>query len=226
MKKIIALLLTLVLALTVVACGKKASEPADDNTTADNESVVDTEEVAEDSETDEAPAVDTPAVEGDSVAQTLVSEFKALAAEGKTTQEIADALVASQVLSPVGMMTMPIEENLLSGFDNYEVNGFAECVMFAPMIGTIPFVGYVFTVGDGVDAAAFAADLEANANLRWNICVAAEEIATAVEGNQVMFVMAPMSFEAEQPEDMVQDDIMADMGDVEVPAAFDGEMAE
>ena len=220
MKKIIALLLTLALAFTVVACTKAPVNNGND--TPNTNEAVDTEENVAD-ETDEAPAADNA-----SVAQTLVSAFKTLAADTSLdTQAIADALIANEVLSAVGMMaTMPIEDVYLSGFDNYEVNGFAECVMFAPMIGTIPFVGYVFTVGDGVDASAFAADLEANANLRWNICVAADEVATAVEGNKVMFVMAPVSFEQENSEDAVVDDMIGDMEDVEVPAAFDGEMAE
>ena len=222
MKKIIALLLTLVLAFSVVAC-TKTTDNNENNTPDTNNDVVDTEEIVAD-DTDETPAAD----DGASVAQTLVSEFKTLSADTSlNAQAIADALLGSAVLSNVGMMgTMPIEDVYLSGFDNYEVKGFDECVMFSPMIGTIPFVGYVFTVADGVDAAAFASDLEANANLRWNICVAADEVATAVEGSKVMFVMAPMSFEQDQPEDMVQDDMVGgmDMGD-EIPA-FDGEMAE
>lgn len=220
MKKIIALLLTLALAFAVVACGKTTT---DNNNPELNNEAPETEEKVDNVETDETPAADST-----SVAQTLVSEFKTLAADNsKTTQEIADALASAEVLSPIGTATMPIEDVYLSGFDNYEVNGFAECVMFAPMIGTIPFVGYVFTVGDGVDAAAFASDLEDNANLRWNICVAADEVATAVEGNKVMFVMAPMSFEQDQPADM-EGDVAVDgeMGDVDMPAAFDGETAE
>ena len=220
MKKIIALLLTLVLAFSVVAC-TKTTDNNENNTPDTSDVAVDTEDIVSDEN-------DTPAADGASVAQTLVSEFKTLAADTSlNAQAIADALLGSTVLSNVGMMgTMPIEDVYLSGFDNDEVKGFDECVMFSPMIGTIPFVGYVFTVADGVDAAAFASDLEANANLRWNICVAADEVATAVEGSKVMFVMAPMSFEQDQPEDMVQDDMVGgmDMGD-EIPA-FDGEMAE
>lgn len=220
MKKIIALLLTFVLAFSVVAC-TKTTDNNENNTHDTSDVALDTEDIVSDEN-------DTPAADGASVAQTLVSEFKTLAADTSlNAQAIADALLGSAVLSNVGMMgTMPIEDVYLSGFDNYEVKGFDECVMFSPMIGTIPFVGYVFTVADGVDAAAFASDLEANANLRWNICVAADEVATAVEGSKVMFVMAPMSFEQDQPEDMVQDDMVGgmDMGD-EIPA-FDGEMAE
>lgn len=218
MKKIIALLLTLALVFTVVAC-TKTTDNNENDTPDTNDAAVDTEEIVSDD------TADAPAADDASVAQTLVSKFKTLAADTSLdAQAIADALAAAEVLSPVGVATMPIEDVYLSGFDNYEVKGFAECVMFAPMIGTIPFVGYVFTVGDGVDATTFASDLEANANLRWNICTAADEVATAVDGTKVMFVMAPMSFE--DSSDEAVDDGVADMGmDEEVPA-YDGEMAE
>ncbi len=216
MKKIIALLLTLVLALSVVACTKNENNNTNDLNNATNE----TEEATPNETEEVAPSTDA------TVAQTLVSEFKTLAADTSLdAQAIADSLLGSAALANVGMMTtMPIEDVYLSGFDNYEVHGFTECVMFAPMIGVIPFVGYVFTVGDGVDANAFAADLEANANLRWNICVSADEVATSVEGTKVLFVMAPMSFEGDS-EAPIDDGIGGmDIGE-EVPA-FDGEMAE
>ncbi|MBQ4561029.1 MAG: hypothetical protein IJA55_01705 [Clostridia bacterium] len=226
MKKIIALLLTIVLAISVVACTKKTETP---ETPENNEPTLNTEandtDDKSDNETEEVP--EAPAANSESVAQALVSEFKQLTTDPSLdAQAIADALASSNVLSPIGVLTMPMEQGVLNGFGNYEVKGFTECVTFAPMIGSIAFVGYVFTVGDGVDANAFASDLEANADLRWNICVAADEVATATEGNKVMFVMAPMSFDAGQPDDMVQDDMDVDMGDVEIPAAFDGEMAE
>ena len=63
------------------------------------------------------------------------------------------------------------------------------------MIGSIAFVGYVFELEAGADAEAFVNELTANANPRWNICVAAEETVTAVEGNMVFFCMSPLSFE-------------------------------
>ena len=90
---------------------------------------------------------------------------------------------------------MPVEPGYLTGFDDYEVKAFSDAIMVAPMIGTIPFVAYVFSVADGVDSATFASELEANCNPRWNICTAAEETVTEVVGNKVFFVMCPMSFE-------------------------------
>ena len=53
------------------------------------------------------------------------------------------------------------------------------------MIGSIPFVGYVFVLEDGTDKTEFISNLKENANLRWNICVEAEEMVTGVAGNKV-----------------------------------------
>ena len=82
-----------------------------------------------------------------------------------------------------------------TGFDNAEITGFKEGVMFAPMMGTIPFVGYVFVLEDGVDATEFVNILGDNANLRWNICTEAEEMIIEGEENTVLFLMSPKSFE-------------------------------
>jgi len=67
--------------------------------------------------------------------------------------------------------------------------------MFAPMMGTIPFVGYVFTLDEGADVEAFMKMLEDNANLRWNVCTEAEEMTVENEGNVVFFLMSPKAFE-------------------------------
>jgi len=88
-----------------------------------------------------------------------------------------------------------IEEGYLAGFDNAEITGFSEGVMFAPMIGTIPFVGYVFTLESEADIDAFIKKLEESANLRWNICTKAEEMVTGKSGNKVFFVMCNSSIE-------------------------------
>ena len=90
---------------------------------------------------------------------------------------------------------MPVEPGFLVGFDNAEITGFKEGVMFAPMMGTIPFVGYIFELEDGADVDGFKQTLEDSANLRWNICTEAEELTVDSEGNKVFFLMSPMNFE-------------------------------
>ena len=127
-------------------------------------------------------------------ANTLKAEFVELAKGGKTALEIAETLVTNKII-PFAGGAMEIEPGLLAGFDNYEVKGFKSGAVFMPMIGSIAFVGYVFELEAGADADAFVNELTTNANPRWNICVAAEETVTAVEGNMVFFCMSPLSFE-------------------------------
>ena len=181
MKKIIAILMAALMLVSFAACTKTTVDE-EVSTDADVQNVVD-------EETSEAAAAG-------SVADALAEEFMNLAATAADAQAIADALAASSVVSAIGPATMPVEEGFLTGFDNAEIKGFDAAVMFAPMIGTIPFVGYVFDLAEGTDAAAFVQTLEDNANLRWNICTMADEMATATEGEYVFFVMAPASLEA------------------------------
>ena len=185
MKKLIAILMALVMVLALAACSKAPVTEEETSTEADVQSSV--EETSE-----------SVSVSGESVAQSLVAEFKALAATETDAQAIADKLAASAAVAAISpaAMELELEENYLSGFDNYEVNGFEKVIMVAPMMGTIPFVSYVFELSEGTDAAAFVQGLEDNANLRWNICTMADEMASATEGNLVFFVMAPTAFEA------------------------------
>lgn len=111
-----------------------------------------------------------------------------------TAQEVADRLIQNEVL-PFDAVTMPVEPGFLTGFDNAEITGFNEGVMFAPMMGTIPFVGYVFVLDDGADIEGFVQTLGDTANLCWNICTEAEEMIVEAEENSVLFVMCPKNFE-------------------------------
>ena len=126
--------------------------------------------------------------------KTLLADFKTKAVSGMSAQEIADGLLANPAIKFSGG-AMPVEEGLLSGFDNAEIKGFKSGIMFAPMIGSIPFVGYVFEIENASDASSFIANLEKNANRRWNICVEADEMVTGSAGNKVFFVMCPTTLE-------------------------------
>lgn len=156
MKKITAILLVAVMALSMVACGKK-----------------------------EAKAPET-------VGEFLLADFKEDASG--TAQEIGDRLITNEIIPFMGG-AMPVEPGLLSGFDNTEIKGFKEGVMFGPMMGTIPFVGYIFVLEDETDVEAFKTTLKDNANLRWNVCTEAEEITVDSEGSTVFFLMSPKEFE-------------------------------
>ncbi len=125
------------------------------------------------------------------VAQTLLKDFKSRVNSnpGASAETIANGLLSNSVIKFDGGV-VPVEPGLLTGFDNAEIKGFSEGAMFAPMIGTIPFVGYVFTLDAGTNAADFVATLKKNANPRWNICTEAEETVADSAGNKVFFVMS------------------------------------
>lgn len=128
----------------------------------------------------------------DTVGGILVEEFKANS--DSTPQEIANKVMANEIITFSGA-TMPVEPGLLAGFDNAEIKGFEEGVMFSPMMGTIPFLGYIFTLEEGTDVETFKQTLQDNANLRWNICTEAEELVVDSVDNKVFFLMCPKSFD-------------------------------
>ena len=128
----------------------------------------------------------------ETVGEILLDDFKKDASG--SAQELADRIVKNKIIQFMGGAT-PVEPGLLSGFDNTEIKGFKEGAMFGPMMGTIPFVGYIFVLEDGADVDAFKTTLKDSANLRWNICTEAEELVVDSEGNMVFFLMCPKSFE-------------------------------
>ena len=131
----------------------------------------------------------------DTVGYIMLAKFEELAkAEDATALSIAETLIMDESI-PFSGGAMPIEEGYLSGFGEAQITGFEEGAMFAPMIGSIAFVGYVFDLADDADVDTFIEKLEANGDLRWNICVEADEMVTGSVGDKVFFIMCPSSFE-------------------------------
>lgn len=131
----------------------------------------------------------------ETVGEFLLADFKENAKEkDETIQDIVEDVCDNDIL-PFEPVIMPMEPGLMMGFDNAEITGFKQCLTFAPMVSTLPFLGYVFELEDGADVEAFKTTLEENANLRWNICTEAEELVVESEGNMVFFLMCPKSFE-------------------------------
>lgn len=198
MKKVIALALALVFALSFAACGGTETE----TTTLTEETT-----------------------EAATVAATLAAAFKAEAAkDGATANSIATALSTNAVIA-FGPMVQDMEEGYLAGFDA-DITGFASCTAMVPMIGTIPFVSYVFELDADADKDAFITTLKDHANLRWNICTAAEEMVAETEGNFVFFIMAPLSFEQPEAEEELEGDVEGEIAEDELggEAAYDPEM--
>ncbi len=108
--------------------------------------------------------------------------------------DLATAMTEETKFYPFQTAFMFVEPGYLNGFTQ-EIDGFTEGFMFGPEIGSIPFVGYVFTLEDGVNAEEFVETLKSAGDLRWNICTEADEMLTGVVGDKVCFVMAPASFE-------------------------------
>lgn len=167
-------------------------EVVDTTENAGDEVIDSTEEVTEETtENGTEGDVDNPVVEGDTVATTLYNVFKAEADNAADLTALAEKLSTNEVFGEVSMATMEVEPGFLNGFDN-EIKGFNKGVMIAPMIGTIPYVSYVFET-DAPDA--LIEELEVNHNLRWNICTAADEMLVKQYNNYVFFVMSPYTFE-------------------------------
>lgn len=146
-------------------------------------------EVKPEEKPEEAPQAST-------LGNTLLADFKAKAASASSALALAEALSANSAIQEMGMFgSMEVEPGYLTGFDNAEITGFKSGAVFMPMIGTHPFIGYVFELENGADTSAFISNLKANANLRWNICTSADEMVSGSVGNKVFFIMCPTSLE-------------------------------
>ncbi|MBQ7337106.1 MAG: hypothetical protein IJW40_01495 [Clostridia bacterium] len=135
-------------------------------------------------------------LEEGTVGYTIWTAFEQIMTEGAlgTPGEIANAICEKQLV-PFGLGAMEVAPGLLSGFDNYEVTDFSTGAVFMPMIGSIPFVGYILQVEDGVDVVNYISDLSTNCNPRWNVCVEADETLVGSYDNMVFFLMCPASIE-------------------------------
>lgn len=122
----------------------------------------------------------------DTYGTTLEAQFEAEAKSSSDVLAIADKLAANEVLD-FGCGAMEVEPGFLNGFDG-EVTGFEKGAVVLPMIGTIPFVAYVF---EAKDANALLDALKTQANPRWNICTEAAETVYTTSGNLVFFTMCP-----------------------------------
>lgn len=216
MKKLLSMMVIAGMSLSLVACQGTAKEDtpstqaesqatddqntdieqpdsqASDDTTGDD---INTENTTDDGSNSD----DGSANSGDTVGSVLKAAFFDTVEQFDSTPDANAQAIAEAVLNnPIndfGGAAMPVEPGLLNGFDNAEITGFSEGVMFAPMIGSIPFVGYVFTLDEGTNADEFVQNLKDNANPRWNVCTEADETVIEQSGNFVFFLMCPKSFD-------------------------------
>lgn len=144
---------------------------------------------------------ETPA--NTTLGQTMLTVFRENS--NKSTEEIANACLSAPEIQFMGSV-MPVEEGALTGIDT-EIKGFSSGHMFAPNIGTIPFVGYILDAGE--KAPELAETMKSNANLRWNICTEAEELVVDTTDGKVFFLMCPKSLESENPGDVTNNENIA-----------------
>lgn len=129
--------------------------------------------------------------------QQLVDSFKEYMASGDDLSAESIAAHLSETESfPLDLDSVAVEEGYLAGLG--ELEGFSEGAKFAPIIGSIPFVGYVFTVDADVDGEVFAETLKSQANPAWNVCTQADLVITECykgsEGSTVLFIMCPENY--------------------------------
>ena len=196
MKKILALILASFMIFSVVSC---TNTPADDPKSTDI----------------------IPTVEEGTLGKTLWDAFAAAVAENAdaTAEELANTLISNPAIQFMGL-AMPIEAGFLQGFGEYEVSGFKSGAVYAPMMGSIAFIGYVFEIENTDDIAGFVKNLEDNADPRWNICVTADQTVAGAIGNKVFFLMCPASIDNGSEEGGDVEYIFPDAEDGTVGASF------
>ncbi len=146
----------------------------------------------------EEKPVEKPAQTASTVGLALLADFKAKAGGASSVLSLAESLVNHEIIANNFMGgASSVNPGLLAGFGSAEITGFKSGACFEPMMGTTPFVGYVFELEDGTDVSAFIANLRAHADVNWHVCNApAEEVITGSVGNKVFFVMCPKHFAA------------------------------
>lgn len=188
MKKILALVLSALMILALVACGTPEETTAPDVITPDV-----TE--PENNETPDVPASNeiAPEAEEGTWGAAFWADFKAAVAanKGVSAEELAYKLMETESgMAMGGAMAAPTVPGYQQGFME-EIHGFKTGAMFAPFAAGFAFMGYVFELEEGADVAAFVKTLNDNYDLRWMICMTAETATIGAVDNYVMAILSP-----------------------------------
>lgn len=114
----------------------------------------------------------------------LVSVFEKQIGKTQDLEKVAQKIADKTELT---CMIEKMESGYFPGFDE-EITGFKQAVGIMPMIGTIPFVAYIFEVED---PSSFKEMLSKYANPAWNICTQADLTVIYTKDNYVYFEMSP-----------------------------------
>ena len=210
MKKILALILSALMLLTVVACGSAEDTTADTQTDASSDKATDTE----------APVVDeTP--KSDVALETIAKALADKYAEYTGVRDSYNDYIASveseedkmsyEDFVSFQIVTMAVEDfEYLMGLTEVPA-GIGEAYLYQPGMMGQAYIGYIFRLADGTDIEAFKTALKEKADLRWNICTAANTIICENYGDTVFFSMMvvadeenPFGFTAEQKDGFIK----------------------
>ncbi len=193
MKKTALFMAAVLLALSLASCGNANNNNTEDST-ADTTDAVTTEATTTEELTTEAPADDnTP--EAGTFGAIIYDAFRSAYAANNTAtaEELAGAIAQDGAIPFMAVAQLMEVGGYLPGFPEATITGNTEVAFFGPMISSIPFVGYVFTLEEGTDANTFVDSLKAGANMSWNVCTTADQMVIDVQGDKVLFVMCPLS---------------------------------
>lgn len=132
--------------------------------------------------------------EENTVAQTLGRQFESEIENERDIEKVTKKIAENEILEISVDASQVKSGDYLSGFQK-EIKDFKNAYVIRPMIGTIPFIAYIFEVENSSE---FAEELKSSADLRWNICTEADEMHVVVRGDYVFFVMSPKNFEQEE----------------------------
>lgn len=192
-KVIIINLITVMLLTNLTACGDTENNNMSQIQQETDTNANNTSEAQQEINTNDNNAV-TENTEDNTVADKLILQFREEINASSTDIDIktvAESLCSNSAFNEVNVEAGEVEPGYLAGFD-VEIHDFSKCVMFSPVIGTIPFVGYIFETDH---SETLLETLKNNANLRWNICTEADEMKYDSVGNYVIFIMSPKSFD-------------------------------
>lgn len=191
MKKLIALLLALTIALGVTACA--SNKPADSNT--ENPGVETPADTQEPSNGDDAADPDVPATMpddnvDDSFGQDGESGTTAEMPEEEKTK-LVDLMgkLVDGVTGEMSVMTDAVPADMQEYYAIPAVDGLY-AVVNAPMMSSIAYEVVLVEVPEGTDAETVADQMRENLNPRKWVCVEAEETWVKTSGQYVVSVMA------------------------------------
>lgn len=125
----------------------------------------------------------------DDIPETSSEGTKQLKVFEKASESESDIFKIGEALTKtdpeLSLEMAEVEPGWLNGFSE-DVTGFTKGVVVAPIIGSIPYVAYVF---ESEDPEALLKELDEKHNMRWNICTEADEKVSAIKGNLVFYIM-------------------------------------